>query len=51
MSQYKKYYFYDYVDTITKKCIQFNGNYYHANPKYYESGDINKKLNCTAQDI
>lgn len=27
--------FFDYVDTIRKKCIEFNGDCYHANPRFY----------------
>lgn len=51
MSNQKKYYFYDFVDTKNKKCIQFNGNYYHANPKFYNKDWINKKIGQTAETI
>lgn len=27
--------FFDYVDTVRKKCIEFNGDCFHANPKFY----------------
>jgi len=29
------YYFYDFVDTKLKKCIEYNGDYWHLNPKFY----------------
>ncbi len=28
---------YDYVDHIRKKCIEFNGDFWHCNPSMYES--------------
>ncbi len=31
----KKHYKYDYVDFTTKKCIEFNGDYWHCNPMKY----------------
>lgn len=34
-SVYKKVRFFDYVDTERKKCIEFNGDCFHANPKFY----------------
>jgi hypothetical protein len=34
------YYFYDFVITSKKICIEFNGDYWHANPKFYESTEI-----------
>jgi hypothetical protein len=44
----KKVRFYDYVDNFRKKCIEFNGNVYHANPEIYTENDNpnfrNKKL-------
>lgn len=36
----KKCYLYDFVISSLKLCIEFNGNYWHANPRYYSSGDI-----------
>lgn len=30
-----QYYYYDYVDTELKKCIEYNGDYWHCNPKFY----------------
>ena len=34
-----KIYFYDYVDVDNKKCIEFNGDCFHANPKIYNELD------------
>lgn len=32
----KRGFFYDYVDTKRKKCIEFNGDVYHANPNLFQ---------------
>jgi len=34
-----KYNFYDFVITNKKICIEFNGDYWHANPKIYKPND------------
>lgn len=31
--------------------FEFNGDYYHSNPKFYKSHDMNKTLGLTAQQI
>jgi G:T-mismatch repair DNA endonuclease (very short patch repair protein) len=50
-SKTAKYYFYDFVDTQRKKCIEFNGNYWHANPLMYNETDVIKKGNRMAKEI
>lgn len=47
----KCYYFYDFVITNIKYNIEYNGNYYHANPLIYESNFYNKHLKLTAEEI
>lgn len=45
---------FDFVDTINKKVIEFNGDKWHANPKLYKENDISmKKGNCVivAKDV
>lgn len=40
------------VDMIyNNKIIEFNGDFWHANPKLYESTFYNLKTHCTAQEI
>lgn len=51
MTETKELYFYDFVDTQKRKCIEFNGNYWHANPKLYENTWINPHTQKTAQEI
>lgn len=34
------YFFYDFVISDLKYCIEFNGSYWHADPAKYKSGDI-----------
>lgn len=40
--EFKRYYKYDFVLTNKKICIEFNGDYWHANPKLYKPYDIIK---------
>ena len=47
----KKLYCYDFVDSIHKKCIEINGNYWHANPKLYSSDWVNPHSQLTAMQI
>jgi hypothetical protein len=46
-----KYYCYDFVITSNKKCIEFNGNYWHMNPKMHNANDVNSTTNKTASEI
>lgn len=34
------YYFYDFVDTNLKKCVEFNEDWIHCNPKMYDENYI-----------
>lgn len=36
----KKLYMYDYVIPELKYCIEFNGDYYHANPEFYDPDTV-----------
>lgn len=36
----KSAYFYDYVDSKRRKIIEYNGDYWHANPEKYQKTDI-----------
>ena len=47
----KKYYFYDFICTKNKICIEYNGSYWHMNPKFYKPEDINQTTKILAQDI
>jgi len=40
---------YDFV--LDKKIIEFNGDYWHMNPKLYEANDYNKSLRKRAHEI
>lgn len=46
-------YFYDYVDVDRKKCIEFNGDIWHGNPKIYSESDCPNPFNKskTAKEI
>lgn len=45
----KSHYFYDF--NYKNKIIEFNGDYWHCNPKYWSPDKINKSFNQTAQSI
>jgi hypothetical protein len=45
-----QYYFYDYVDTKLKKCIEYNGDYWHCNPRFYEF-DYRTHYGYTAEEV
>lgn len=32
-------------------CIEYNGDYYHANPNIYNENFLNKHMNLTAKEI
>lgn len=46
----EQYYFYDYIDHNLKKCIEFNGDYWHCNPNSYNENDKAYR-NFLAKDI
>ena len=43
------HYAYDFCHN--KKIIEFNGDYWHMNPKIYKANDINKTKKLTAQEV
>ena len=47
----KKHYRYDYVDFTLKKCIEFNGDFWHCNPLEYNESYIHKIMNKSAKEI
>jgi G:T-mismatch repair DNA endonuclease (very short patch repair protein) len=47
----KKHYKYDYVDFTLKKCIEFNGDYWHCNPNKYNETFIHPIMKITANEI
>jgi hypothetical protein len=47
----KKHYKYDYVDFTLKKCIEFNGDYWHCNPNKYNELFIHPIMKISANKI
>lgn len=47
----KKHYRYDYIDFSLKKCIEFNGDYWHCNPIKYDENFIHPIVKISAKDI
>jgi len=47
----KKHYRYDYVDFTIKKCIEFNGDYWHCNPLKYNESFYHPIMKMTAIKI
>lgn len=52
-SDRKKYFFYDFaiIKSNNKKIIEFNGDFWHANPSIYTENWKHKVLNTTAKDL
>lgn len=46
-----KCYFLDYYDIDTNKIIEFHGDYWHCNPRFYNKDYFNFRVNKTAQEI
>lgn len=47
----KKFFTYDFVLKNQKKVIEFNGDYWHCNPKIYKEDFFNKNKQMYAKDI
>ena len=47
----KRHYKYDYVDFTNKKCIEFNGDYWHCNPKKYNENFQHPIIKSSACEI
>ncbi len=47
----KKHYRYDYIDFSLKKCIEFNGDYWHCNPIKYNEDYNHPIMNISAKEI
>jgi G:T-mismatch repair DNA endonuclease (very short patch repair protein)/uncharacterized C2H2 Zn-finger protein len=47
----KNYYTYDFLLKNKNKIIEYNGDYWHCNPKYYTSEFLNKRKQMTAHQI
>jgi hypothetical protein len=43
--------FFDATDTTRNKIVEFNGDYWHCNPKKYDATFVNTVTNKTAADI
>jgi hypothetical protein len=49
--QDKKCFAYDYVDMFRKKCIEFNGDFWHCNPLEYNEDYVHRVKGITALEI
>lgn len=47
----EKHYRYDYVDFTLKKCIEFNGDYWHCNPIKYNENFNHPIIKMSANEI
>lgn len=45
------YYFYDFVIPELKICVEFNGDYWHCNPKKYDALFEHRQSGLTAKEI
>lgn len=44
-------YLYDFVITNRKICVEFNGDYWHCNPKIFNESYVNSMIGKTASEI
>jgi hypothetical protein len=51
INENKKWFAYDYVDMIRRKCIEFNGDFWHCNPDDFNENDTHRVKNKTAKEI
>jgi hypothetical protein len=51
LNDQKNWYAYDYVDISRKKCIEFNGDFWHCHPSSFNAEDIHRVKNKKAKDI
>ena len=51
LAKNKKCFAYDYVDTYRKKCIEFNGDFWHCNPNEYNENYVHRVKGITALEI
>lgn len=51
LNENKDWFAYDYVDMERKKCIEFNGDFWHCNPTQYQSDYHHRIKNTSAKDI
>lgn len=42
---------YDFVCTLSKKCIEYNGNYWHCNPEFYSSDFYHPHAKLLAEEL
>ncbi len=47
----KKHYRYDYVDFTLKRCIEFNGDFWHCNPSKYNENYFHTIIKKTAKQL
>jgi len=51
INEEKKWFAYDYVDITRKKCIEYNGDFWHCNPKDFNEEYIHRIKNKSAKEI
>lgn len=51
LSENKDWFAYDYIDMMRKKCIEFNGDFWHCNPRLFKPEEIHRIKNKKASDI
>jgi hypothetical protein len=47
--EYLRSFYYDFF--FNNKIVEFNGDFWHMNPKFYKEKDINKVINVSAKEI
>ena len=51
LNENKEWFAYDYVDMLRKKCIEFNGDFWHCNPTLFKADDVHRIKKKRAEQI
>jgi len=51
LNEKKEWLAYDYVDILRKKCIEFNGDFWHCNPTSFDTEYLHRIKNKKAKEI
>jgi hypothetical protein len=51
LNEKNKAFVFDYVDLLRKKCIEFNGDFWHCNPSTFESNYYHSVKRMSAEEI
>lgn len=51
LNENKNWFAYDFVSITNKKCIEFNGDFWHCNPNYFDKDYLHRVKKVKASEI